>query len=178
MLSCDVPGVSIARSIHRREATGRSWICCVETEVETSDLVVSTIGLSPATVTVSLSEAGCRTKSMIAFWSITRTTGRRSSVLKPESSTEIAYSPGGSAASRYLPVACDTAVRVSPVCSFFAVTVTPGSTAPELSFNVPLTCAFCAYAGAAHHTVITASARIHLRMRVPPPASLDFQACG
>ena len=58
MLSCDVPGVSIARSIQRREATGRSWICCVETDVDTSDFVVSTIGDSPVTVTASATVAG------------------------------------------------------------------------------------------------------------------------
>ena len=53
MLSCEVPGVSIARSIQRRDATGRSWICCVDTEVDTSERVMSTMGDSPVTVTVS-----------------------------------------------------------------------------------------------------------------------------
>ena len=66
MLSCDVPGVSIARSIQRREATGRSWICWVETAVDTSDRVTSTIGDSPVTVTVSDTVAGLSVKLMIA----------------------------------------------------------------------------------------------------------------
>src|SRR4030067_617677 len=30
MLSCEVPGVSIARSSQRRGATGRAWICWFE----------------------------------------------------------------------------------------------------------------------------------------------------
>jgi hypothetical protein len=168
MLSCEVPGVSIARSIQRRDATGRSWICWVETDVDTSDLVVSTIGLSPATVTVSATDAGCSVTSMIAFWSMTSTIPWRCSLLNPASSTDTEYFPGGSDARRYSPLACDTAVRLNPVSSFFAVTVTPGRTPPLWSLSVPLICAFCAYAGAAHSTTaMTASARNHLRMRLP-----------
>ena len=66
MLSCEVPGVSIARSIQRRDATGRSWICCVETDVATSERVTSTMGDSPVTVIVSDSAAGLSAKLMMA----------------------------------------------------------------------------------------------------------------
>ena len=66
MLSCEVPGVSIARSIHRRDATGRSWICWVDTDVDTSERVVSTIGDAPVTVMVSDRFAGLSAKLMIA----------------------------------------------------------------------------------------------------------------
>ena len=86
MLSCDVPGVSIARSTQRRAATGRSWIWSVETDVETSDFVVSTIGDSPATVIVSAIAAGFSVMSMMATWSITRTMSLRDSELKPDNS--------------------------------------------------------------------------------------------
>ena len=37
MLSCETPGVSMARSIQRREATGRSWICSLVTLVAIVD---------------------------------------------------------------------------------------------------------------------------------------------
>ncbi len=87
MLSCDVPGVSIARSIQRREATGRSWICCDDTAVDTSDRVVSTMGDSPVTVTVSATVAGLRVKLMMAVWSMTSTRSGRVSVENPVNST-------------------------------------------------------------------------------------------
>ena len=86
MLSCDVPGVSIAKSIQRREATGRSWICCVDTAVETSDRVVSTIGDSAVTTTVSATAAGFSVNAMIAVCSMTSTMSARVSLLNPESS--------------------------------------------------------------------------------------------
>ena len=88
MLSCDVPGVSIARSIQRRDATGRSWICCVDTDVATSERVASTIGDSPVTVMVSDSVAGFSEKLMIAVWSMMRTMSGRVSVLNPLSSVD------------------------------------------------------------------------------------------
>src|SRR4029079_18124975 len=109
MLSCDVPGVSIARSIQRREATGRSWICCVDTDVDTSERVTSTIGDSPVTVTVSDTVAGFRLKLMIAVWSITRTMSGRVSELNPCSSVVTVYGPGGSETRRYSPPASETA---------------------------------------------------------------------
>jgi hypothetical protein len=83
MLSCEVPGVSMARSIHRRDATGRSWICCVDTDVATSERVTSTIGDSPVTVTVSDSTAGFSEKLMMAVWSMMSTISGRVSLLNP-----------------------------------------------------------------------------------------------
>src|SRR3989442_6121888 len=100
MPSCEVPGVSIARSIQRRAATGRSWICRFETLVETEDAVVSTRGDSPVTVTVSATEAGLSVKSMVAVWSITRTTLGRLSELKDFDSAVRLYVPGGRAGRR------------------------------------------------------------------------------
>jgi hypothetical protein len=88
MLSCEVPGVSIARSIQRRDATGRSWICWVDTDVATSERVTSTIGDSPVTVTVSDKVAGFSEKLMIAVWSMMRTMSGRVSVLNPVSSVD------------------------------------------------------------------------------------------
>src|ERR1043166_9636277 len=146
MLSCDVPGVSIARSIQRRDATGKSWICCVDTDVDTSDFVVSTIGDSPVTVTASAMRAGLSVKLMTASWSMMRTMSGRVSAANPDKSVETVYVPGGSAGMRKSPVPWLTAERVSPVAMFLAVTVTPGSTAPVWSLMVPLTCAFCAKA--------------------------------
>src|SRR6185369_3716443 len=104
MLSCEVPGVSIARSIQRRDATGRSWICCVDTAVDTSDLVVSTIGDSATTLTTSDNAAGFNMKLMTASWSITRITSGRRSVVKPCISAVSEYLPGGRAGTRYTPV--------------------------------------------------------------------------
>ena len=86
MLSCEVPGTSITRSIQRREATGRSWICCVETAVATSDLVVSMMGDSPVTVTFSDRPAGFSMKLRIAVCSMTSRMSGLVSVLNPWSS--------------------------------------------------------------------------------------------
>jgi hypothetical protein len=92
--------VSIARSIQRREATGKSWICCDETAVDTSDLVMSTIGDSPVTVIVSDSAAGLRVKLSVAVCSMISTMSGRVSVLKPLSSACTTYFPGGSDGTR------------------------------------------------------------------------------
>jgi hypothetical protein len=86
MLSCELPGVSRARSIQRRADVGRFWICCRFTAVDTSDLVVSTIGDSPVTVTVSATAAGLNVKMITAVWSMMSVMSGRLSLLKPVSS--------------------------------------------------------------------------------------------
>ncbi len=83
MLSCEVPGVSMARSIQRRDATGSAWICALETLVDTVETVVSTTGASPVTVTDSSSFAGFRLISIVAVWSMTSSMSGRVSVPKP-----------------------------------------------------------------------------------------------
>jgi hypothetical protein len=100
MLSCDVPGVSSARSIQRRDATGRSWICWFDTLVETVECVTSTIGDSPVTVSASVTALGLSVNAIVAVWSITSTMSGRVSEEKPESCACSEYTPGGSAGSR------------------------------------------------------------------------------
>src|SRR5919198_941744 len=68
MLSCDVPGVSIARSIQRRDATGRSWICCVETDVDTSDRVVSTLRAITVAPGITPPLESLTVPAICAFW--------------------------------------------------------------------------------------------------------------
>ena len=86
MLSCETPGVSIARSIQRRDATGRSWICWLLTLVATFDCVVSTSGVSAATVTDSLTVAGLSVTLIVTDWSMTSESRSCVSVLNPGSS--------------------------------------------------------------------------------------------
>ena len=60
---------------------------------------------------------------------MTSTISGRVSVPNPCSSIDSVYDPGGSATSRYVPVASVTSDRVSPVPWFLAVAVAPGMTA-------------------------------------------------
>src|SRR6185503_6714725 len=176
MLSCEVPGVSIARSIQRREATGRSWICCVDTAVATSERVTSTIGDSPVTVTVSDSAAGLSAKWMIAVWSMISTMSGRVSVLKPLNSVDTEYRPGGSDGRRNSPAASVTPVRVRPLSRLRAVIVAPGMIAPLESLTVPLICAFCAKADGAHAIEMRNAANPTTQLRMP--ASLTLFTAG
>src|SRR6185369_5551092 len=58
-------------------------------------------------------------------------------VLNPDNSAATVYLPVGSDGAVYSPLVSATTTRVSPVLTFFNVTVVPGITAPELSVMVP-----------------------------------------
>ncbi len=62
----------------------------------------------------------------------------RVKVWKPESSNVSSYGPEGSEAIEYLPSPSVTVVRTPMSDGDFAVTVTPGSTAPCASVTVPV----------------------------------------
>ena len=63
--------------------TGTAPESIVETAVETSERLTSTIGDSPVTVTVSETVAGFSAKLMVAVWSMMRTMSGRDSVVNP-----------------------------------------------------------------------------------------------
>ncbi len=67
-----------------------------------------------------------------------------SNFLKPWSSASTRYCPSGSSGARYRPFSLVTTVRASPVSVLVTVTLTPGSTPPDVSVMVPSMAPFAA----------------------------------
>ena len=69
--------------------------------------------------------------------------------VKPVSRAVTSYLPGRRPTNRYAPVASLTAVAATaPVARLLASTVTPGSTAPDVSFTMPTIEPVCSCASA------------------------------
>ncbi len=141
------------------------------------DVWVSTLDASPTTVMTSLMPPTFNARSTTASRPTVRTMPRRASVPNPVSVAVTAYGPGGKSVARKCPPSPDTSSRVTPVSSFFTVTVAPGSTAPVSSETVPVIVplAPCARAGdapASSSSVRTSSEfqqqNISRRIRLPP----------
>ena len=115
-------------------------------------LCTSTIGDAPVTVTVS-STAPTRSSGLIvALNEPVRTTPSRFTVLNPCSENVTVYVPGLSGSMRYWPAPSVTTVRTFSMSTGLAAsTVTPGSTAPDVSRTTPAIEA-CARAGLAPPT--------------------------
>src|SRR5580765_7870831 len=109
-------------------------------------LCVSTIGVSPVTVTVSATEPTRIATLMGMTPDPVTSMPSRLTVVKPGSVTVIAYVPGGNSVSRYCPVPSVVAVRTFWIrAGLVTSTVTPGSTASDASRTTPASVA-CANA--------------------------------
>src|SRR5437016_11807 len=100
-------------------------------------VVVFTIGASLLTTTSCKGVPTSSEKFKTASWPTLRTNPFCVVDLNPDNSTLRSYGPTGSAAKRYAPVSLVKIERDVPVSPFWAVTVAPGTNAPEASFTVP-----------------------------------------
>ena len=102
-------------------------------------LCTSTIGDSPVTVIVSSSEP-TRSSALTVDTNVpVSSMPSRLTVLNPVSVNVTEYVPGRKSMMRYWPEPSVTAARTfSMSAGLAASTVTPGSTAPEVSFTTPV----------------------------------------
>ena len=75
---------------------------------------MSTSGVSPMTVSVSVTDASFSVNGIVAFWPTSSSTSLNMTVEKPDSSACSVYLPGGMFCSRYWPFSLVTAVIVRP----------------------------------------------------------------
>ena len=102
------------------------------------ELVVSTTGASPVTVTVSSRAPTRRSAFTVAVKSPDSSIPSRLTVLKPVSVNVTVYDPGRRSMMRYWPAPSVTTVRTfSMSAGLAASTVTPGNTAPDVSLTTP-----------------------------------------
>ncbi len=101
-------------------------------------LTTSTIGDSPVTVTVSATAPTFISASILTTPVPDINTSSRLKVENPASVNVTRYMPGCRLSMRYCPVASVVAVRIFSISTGLeASTVTPGSTAPDVSLTVP-----------------------------------------
>src|SRR5262245_30197224 len=99
----------------------------------------STTGLSAVTVSASDSEPTGRLASTVAVNCPDSSMPSRLTVEKPDSVNVTTYVPDLRSTIRYWPVASVTTDRTRSInAGLLASTVTPGSTAPDASFAVPV----------------------------------------
>src|SRR3954452_13444451 len=133
-------------------------------------LLMSMSGCSDVTWTVSDRPETPRAMSSTLVWPSVSSTRENVFGVKPESLAVTSYAPGASDGNRKYPPASLTALATPPCERFLASTVTPGSTAPVLSFTVPSIEARCSWAaaGAATSHKPSRTARVRTRMKHPP----------
>src|SRR5215203_3303206 len=127
-------------------------------------------GCSDVTWTLSERPDTPRAMSRTFVWPSVSSTREKVFGVKPESLAVISYAPGASDGNRKNPPASLTALATPPCERFLASTVTPGITAPVLSFTVPSIEARCSWAaaGAAISHKPSSVARVRTRMKHPP----------
>src|SRR5258708_16838293 len=132
------PGVRSASDLKSRQVIGRLWIGWLVTEVVVPERVVSMMGAAAVTVRVSDT---CGLSFMLAFVVVPRRTVTFGTVdlPRPASSASRRYVPGCNRLNVNVPSFSDTVLRVRPVLTFVAVTVTPGSAPPVESVMRPST---------------------------------------
>src|SRR5678816_806950 len=118
---------------------GRDAITSPSTVVWRLTLCTSTIGDSPVTVIVSSSEPTRRSALTVLVNVPVSSIPSRLTVLSPVNVNVTEYTPGRRSTMRYWPEPSVTALRTfSMSAGLAASTTTPGSTAPELSFTMPV----------------------------------------
>ena len=141
--STSTPG-TVRRSAHGSRDVGiissSFWLKLVAVPIA----LVSTIGDSPDTVTVSWTDATLMVIGRSTLWPTATTMPSRMKVVKPSSSASSRYNPGGRFRNRNLPRPSVTNVSVRS--ALVSVTVTPGSTPPCSSTTVPAIVPLCTWA--------------------------------
>ena len=145
-------------------------------------LCTSTMGVSPLTVIVSSTAPTFMSALTVAVNDPVSSMPSRFTDEKPVSVNVTEYVPGRRSTMRYWPEPSVTAVRVFSIRTGLATsTVTPGSTAPDMSLAVPVIDALtpCARAPAGRHTA-NASTPINLATRPMkrPPFTLVPNPCA
>ena len=120
-----------------RPFTGRLPIAAEPTVELTWERVTSSTGAAPVTVTVSCTAATPSSMRRLTVCPTVRRTSEALRVWNPASSAVTSYEPMGRSSKANRPWSFVTVPRVAAVAEFTAVTVTPGSTAPEPSTIAP-----------------------------------------
>src|ERR1043166_2775527 len=133
-----MPGMSTAVAAHDL-AVGTVVSTSLLSVVWRRTLWTSTIGVAPVTVIVSSREPTFMSAFTVATNEPVSSMPSRWTVLKPVSVNVTEYVPGRRSTIRYWPVPSETADRVFSIRAGLATsTVTPGSTAPDVSFTTPV----------------------------------------
>src|SRR5687767_1843420 len=127
---------SATRSYGLRVRVGSSVSWRPLTVVRNSPVRVSIVSGTATTSTFSVSPPTSSRTSTAAV-APTDTLTRRAAGLKPVSVNVTSYVSAVTFAKTYWPSVSDTVSRVKPVLTDFAVTVTPGTTPPDVSATVP-----------------------------------------
>src|SRR6185436_3467396 len=172
-----LPGATSSSAIQLRPSAGSSENCFGSMLPAGLVCVTLTSGASAVTVTFSCSVAGCICTGMFAVCPASSVTCARTD-WKPWSSMRIWYAPTRDCM-RNTPRSSVTLVKVLPVASCTAVTVTPGSTPPDESVTTPvMTASVCANPDAGSARIVTSSApkETHRRTNVMNPPLPNCQA--
>jgi len=129
-MSCAKPVVVLPVGIARMASSVRMEVWVM--------VRVSTIGAAEVTTTVSASAPTAMSAFTFAVNPVVNTMPSRRTVLNPGRPNVTVYVPGRSATMLYWPCESDTTVRTFSISAGLdASTVTPGRTAPEVSFTTP-----------------------------------------
>src|SRR5436190_18689512 len=133
-----MPGMSTAVAAHDR-AVGTVVSVSLLKMVCRRTLCTSTMGVAPLTVIVSSTAPTFMSALIVATNAPLSSMPSRLTVLKPVSVNATEYVPGRRSTIRYWPVPSETAERVFSMRAGLATsTVTPGRTAPDVSFTTPV----------------------------------------
>src|SRR3954452_15384137 len=168
------PLTSFDSSIQLRPCSGSASIWRRSTLPATCDEAVSTSGVSPTTVSVSVTEASFIVNGIVAFWPTRISTSRSTTVVNPESSAWMVYLPAGTLASRYSPFSLVTAASCRPASWSVAVTLTPGSTAFVSSTATPTIEPCCAYTTELTRTATATRTATRNLLTDHPPSELGI----
>ena len=135
------PGRNVMKFMALRVTIGRFWICSDVTVAATVVDVVSTSAVNPVTLTVSVMSPTSSLMTTLDAPPGCRPIRSTLTDLKPVSDAVASYSPGSSAGTEKVPVLLEMVSMVTPVRTFLTTTVTPGRTAPLLSWMTPLSVA-------------------------------------
>src|SRR5207237_2146903 len=172
LLSTVTPGIAFRIEPYARVA-GSASIADELITVSRRVFCTSTTGDAPVTVTVSCTAPTLRSNGIVSVTEPVTSMPSRRIVANPGSDTVIEYVPGRRSTMRYRPALSVTADRTFTMSTGLdASTVTPGRTAPDVSFTVPVIVAWAnAAAGAttvhANTTAIRSRPRITALIRKP-----------
>src|SRR4051812_25866613 len=131
------PGTSTTSALYV-PAVGIEFRVSFDSTICRDAFCTSTTGVSPVTVTVSSTAPTRISVFRLVVTKLVSSTPSRFVVLKPTSVNETEYVPGRRFSIRYWPALSVTAERVFSIrAGLAASTVTPGSTAPDVSLTTP-----------------------------------------
>src|SRR4051812_14433958 len=153
---------------------GRASIASFVTTFRDATLCVSTIGVAPDTVMVSSTEPTRSSALMVAVNPVVSVMPSRLMLANPGSANVTVYDPGRRSTILYSPRSSVMTERTFSIrAGLEASTVTPGSTAPLVSFAEPAIAVSCAAAIPGNATETTSSTTLRNNLRIETPPSND-----